>query len=64
VCRNFHQFLFFIHEFGYRHATKSFKGSKYADFGLVSEKILSQNNGSMAWSPGPGKGGQKNAKTP
>ena len=34
------------------------------DFGLVSEKILSQNNGPMDWCPGPGKGGQKKAKTP
>jgi len=25
---------------------------------------LSQKNGSIDWGPGPGKGGQKNAKTP
>jgi len=49
----------FGHDFGYRYARKSFKGSKDADFGLVSEKILSHNNGLMGWSPGPGKGSQK-----
>jgi len=37
-CRNFHQFVFFIHNFGYRYARKPFKGSEDADFGLVSEK--------------------------
>jgi len=50
------------HNFRSRYARKSFKGSKDADFGLVSKKILSQNNGPMDW--GPGKGGQKQAKTP
>ena len=35
------------------------KSSKDADFGLVSEKILSHNIGPMGWSPGPGKGSQK-----
>jgi len=35
-------------------ARKPFKGSKDADFCLVSEKNLSQNNGPMGWSPGPG----------
>jgi len=48
-CRNFHQFCFFGHNFSYRYARKSFKGSKDADFGLVSEKILSHNNGPMSW---------------
>jgi len=38
--------------------------SKDVDFGLISEKNLSQNSGSMGWSPGSGEGGQKNAKTP
>jgi len=51
--------IVFSHNFGYRYARKSFKGSKDADFGLVSEKILSHNNGPMGWSPGPGKGSQK-----
>jgi len=38
-CRNIHQFCFFFgHNFGYRYARKSFKGSKDADFGLVSIK--------------------------
>jgi len=51
--------FFFGHNFGYRYARKSFKGSKDADFGLVSEKILSHSNGPMGWGPGPGKGSQK-----
>jgi len=37
----------FFHNFGYRYARKSFKDSKDADFGLVSEKILIHNNGAM-----------------
>jgi len=56
--------FFFIHNYGYRYARKPFKGSKEADFCLVSEKKnLSQKNGSIGWGPGPGKGDQKNAKT-
>jgi len=58
----FTNFCFFIHNFGYRYARKPFKGSEDVDFCLVSEKNLSQKNGSIGW--GPGKGGQKNAKTP
>jgi len=50
---------FFSHNFGYRYASKSIKGSTDADFGLVFMKTLSQKNGSMGWGPGPGKGGQK-----
>jgi len=56
--------LFFAHNFGYRYARKRFKGSKDANFGLVSRKILNQNNGPMGWGPGPGKGGQKKQKHP
>jgi len=52
------------HNFLSRFARKSFKGSKDADCGLVSKQILSQNNGAMGCGPGPGKGGQKKAKTP
>jgi len=37
----FTNFWCFVHNFGYRYARKSFKGSKDGDFGLVSEKILS-----------------------
>jgi len=59
----FNNFCFFIHKFGCRYDRKLFKGSKDADFCLVSAKNLSQKNGSMGWGPGPGKGGQKNAKT-
>jgi len=51
------------HNFRSRYASKSFKGSKDADFGLVSKNILSQNNGPIGCGPGPGKGGQKKAKT-
>jgi len=59
----FINFCFFIHNFGYSYARKPFKGSKDAVFCLVSAKNLSQKNRSMGWGPGPGKGGQKNAKT-
>jgi len=59
----FTKFSFFVHNFGYRYARKSFKGSKDADFGLVSKTILSQNNGSMGWGPEPGKNGQKSQNT-
>jgi len=55
----FTNFVFFGHNFGYRYARKSFKGSKDAVFDLVSEKILSNNNSPMGWSPVPGKGSQK-----
>jgi len=54
----FTNFWCFVHNFGYRYARKSFKGSKVADFGLVSEQILSHNNGPMGWGPGPGKSSQ------
>ena len=60
----FTKFLFFVHNFGYRYARKSFKGSKDADFALVSKKILSQNDRLIGWGPGPGKGGQKKTKYP
>jgi len=56
------KFCFFPNNFGYRYARKPFKGSKDADFDLVSKKILSQNNGSMGLGPGPGKGSQKKQK--
>jgi len=59
----FTNFCFFIHNFGYRYAREPFKGSKDADFCLVSKKNLSQKNGSIGRGPGPGKDGQKNAKT-
>jgi len=52
------------HNFHSRYARKSFKGSKDVDFGLVSKKILSQNNGPMGCGPGSGKGGHKKSKTP
>jgi len=55
----FTNFWCFVHTFDYRYARKSFKGSKDADFGLESEKILSNNNGPMGWGPGPGKSSQK-----
>jgi len=43
----FTNFMCFVHNFGYRYTRKSFKGSKDADFGLVSKKVLSHNNGPM-----------------
>jgi len=52
----FTNFRCFVHNFRYRYARKSFKGSKDADFGLVSTKILNQKNGPMGWGPGPAKG--------
>jgi len=52
------------HNFRSRYARKSFQGSKGADFGLVSKKILSKDNGPMGCGPGPGEGGQKKAKPP
>jgi len=60
----FTNFCFFINNFIYRYARKPCKGSKDADFCQVSEQNLSQKNGSIGWGPGPGKGGQKNDKTP
>jgi len=57
----FTNFWCFVHNFGYRYARKSFKGSKDADFGLVSTKILSHNNGPIDWGPGPGKCSQKHS---
>jgi len=60
----FTNFCFFVHNFGYRYARKPFKGSKDADFGLVSKTILIQNDGPMGWGTGPGKGGQKKQNTP
>ena len=59
----FTNFCFFIHNFDSRYVRKPFKVSKDADFGLVSKQTWAKN-GSMDWRPGPGKGGQKNAKTP
>jgi len=59
----FTNFWCFVHDFGYRYARKSFKGSKDVDFSLVSKKILSQKNDPMGRGPGPAKSGQKKAKT-
>jgi len=60
----FTNFCFFIHNVGSRYARQPFQGSKEADVGLVSTTKLEPKNDSMDWSPGTGKGGQKNAKTP
>jgi len=49
---------FLTHNFVYRYASKSLKGSIDADFDLVFNKTLRQKNGSMDWGPGPAKGGQ------
>jgi len=55
---------FLAHNFGYRYANKSIKGSIDADFDLVFNKSLSQKNGLMGWDPGPAKGGQNFKNTP
>jgi len=52
----------FSHNSASRHGRKSDKGSKDADFSLVSKKNLSQNHGSSGWRPVPGKFA-KNTKT-
>jgi len=49
---------FLTHNFGYRYASKSIKGSIEADFDLVFNKTLSQKNGSTGLGPRPAKGGQ------
>jgi len=38
---------FLTHNFGYRYASRSIKGSIDADFGLVFKKTLIQKNGSV-----------------
>jgi len=48
---------FLTHNFGYRYASKSIKGSVDADFDLVFNKALSQKSRSMGWGPRPAKGG-------
>jgi len=50
--------VFLTHNFGYKYASKSIKGSIDADFHLVFNKTLSQKNGSIGWGPGPAKCGQ------
>jgi len=55
----FTNFWCFVHNCGYRYTGKSFKGYKDADFGLVSEKILSHKNGPIGWGLGTGKCSQK-----
>jgi len=42
---------FLTHNFGYRCASKSIKGSIDTDFDLVFNKTLSQKNGSIGWGP-------------
>jgi len=50
---------FLTHNFGYRYASRSIKGSIDADLGIVFKKTLIQKNGSMGQGPRPGDGGQK-----
>jgi len=56
--------FFLCHNFGSRYDRKPIKGSKDSDDRLLSNKHLSQKNGSLAWCLWPGNGGHKNAKTP
>ena len=48
---------FLGHNFGYRHARRSSKGSIDAGDHLVSTKGLNQNFGPLDWRPGPVKVG-------
>jgi len=50
--------VFLAHNFAYRYASKSIKGSVDADFDLVLNKTLSQKSWLMGWGPGPAKGDQ------
>jgi len=50
--------------FGFRHARKPIKGSKDWDGSLVSKTTLRPKIGSLDWSPGSGKVGQKTQKHP
>jgi len=52
------------HNFGCRHARRSIKSSIDAGDHLASNKILSQNFGSLDWRSEPDKFGQKFEKTP
>jgi len=52
------------HNFGYRHARRSNKGSIDADNCLVSKTSLSQIFGLWDWCPGRVKVGQKTENTP
>jgi len=54
---------FWGHNFGYRHARRSSKGSIDAGDHLVSKKSLSQDFGPLDWRPGPWKLVKK-TKTP
>ena len=49
---------FLTHNFGYRYASKSIKGSTDADVDLVFKNTLSQKNGSVGWGPEPAKNGK------
>jgi len=55
---------FLGHNFGYRHARRSSKGSIDAEDRLVSKTSLSQNFVPWDWRPGRVKVGQKNENTP
>jgi len=46
---------FLAHNFDYRYASKSIKGSIDADFDLVFNETLSQKNGAIGWGPGLAK---------
>jgi len=54
---------FLGHNFGYRHARRSSKGSIDARDYLVSKKSFSQNFCPLDWRPGPVKIGQKTENT-
>jgi len=55
---------FLGHNFGFRHARRSNKGSIDARYRVVSKNSLRQNFGPWYWRPGPVKFGQKTENTP
>jgi len=60
----FTNFCFFVHNFGYRYARKSFKGSKDADFGLVFKKSLAKIVAQWVGAQGQVKVVKKSKNTP
>ena len=59
----FNNFVFFIHILATNMLESHSRALKTRILPSF-QKNLSQNNGSIVWNPGPGEGGQINAKTP
>ena len=60
----FTNFCFFVHNFGYKYARKPFKGSKDAEFGLVSKKTWAKIMGQWVGVQGKVKAAKKKQKHP